>query len=52
MCSSVPFTLRSLGSTDSPRKSLLFFLPQGNTIPGNTKVYCLEYLMPTLKTGS
>ena len=41
--SSVPFTPRSLASGDSSRKFFLLFLSQGNTIPENTKVYCLKF---------
>ena len=44
MCSSVPFTSRSLDCAVFPRKFFLFFLPLGKNISQNTKVYCLEYL--------
>ena len=36
------FHYLSLASTDSPRKFFLSFLPKGNTIPKNAKVYCLK----------
>ena len=48
-CSSVPFAPRNLASAESPRKLFLVLLPLGNTIPGNTKIYCLEYLVSILK---
>ena len=41
-----------LPSFDFPRKFFMWFLSLGNTIPWKRKVYCLEYVVSILKTGS
>ena len=52
ICSSVSFAPISLVSTDSHKKFFLLFVLIGNTIPGNTMIYCLKYLMSIITTGS
>ena len=50
MRSPEPLATKSLASADSPLGNPPIFLPLENSITKKRKVYCLEYLMPVLKT--
>ena len=52
MCSSVPFSPRSLASADPPRKFFFLYLPLGNISLGIQRYAAWNtYFVSTLKTG-